>query len=88
MVDKVLFGETCNGDASITKLWFHEGESHGSAPELGLCIAPRVVDYKARPPEQVCPFLGYGEASKVTPITVDRIDEGERPVHLIWNRLK
>jgi hypothetical protein len=41
---------------------------------MSLCVAPRITDFKARAPEQVCPYLTADNVTLATPITSYRIE--------------
>jgi hypothetical protein len=74
LIDQVEFGDTCNGGPSITHLWLHEGEATETPAEMSVCIAPRIIDFKARAPEQVCPYLTADNVNLATPITSYRTE--------------
>lgn len=56
------------------RLWIHDSDTAGRPPEMSLCIAPRILDFGARDPEEVCPYLARGEVASVIPITTGQIE--------------
>jgi hypothetical protein len=74
LIDHVAFGDTCNGEPSITRLWLHEDKATETPAEMSLCIAPRITDFGARAPDQVCPYLTADKVTLAMPVTSYRIE--------------